>query len=95
MSNAPMTKAQLVAHFAEKFSLTKVQAAEIISEFSRVAADEALAKGEFTIPGIGKLVRSHRPARIGRNPSTGESMSLPESYAAKIRLAKTLKDALK
>lgn len=95
MSDAPMTKAQLVAHFAEKFSLTKVQASEIISEISRIAVDEALNKGEFSLPGIGKLVRAHRPARIGRNPATGESISLPEGYVAKIRLAKTLKDALK
>lgn len=90
MANA-MTKGQIASHFAEKFSLTKAQAAAILDELARLAAREA-ANG-FTIPGIGKLVVVNRKARTGRNPATGETIQIPAKTVLKFRIAKACKEA--
>ena len=90
----PMTKAQIVEHFSKKFELTKKQAQEILDEMSTLAAKEAKKIGEFTIPGIGKLVKVKRKARMGRNPATGETIKIPAKTDVKMRLAKACKEAI-
>jgi DNA-binding protein HU-beta len=87
-----MTKGQLVAHFAEKFNLTRAQTAEFFAELAKVAAKEA--KHGFTIPDIGKLVMVKRKARMGRNPQTGASIHIPAKTVLKFRIAKASKDAV-
>jgi len=87
-----MTKGQLVAHFAEKFELTRVKSAEFFSELARVATKEA--KNGFTIPDLGKLVLVKRKARMGRNPQTGASIHIPAKTVVKFRVAKACKDAV-
>ena len=52
------------------------------------------AKDGFTIPGIGKLVKVRRKARMGRNPATGESIKIPAKTVLKFRIAKAAKDAV-
>ena len=88
----PMTKAQLIAHIADKVELTKKQAGEVIDLLSETAYKEA--KTGFTIPGIGKLVVVKRKARMGRNPATGESIKIPAKTVLKFRVAKACKDAV-
>jgi DNA-binding protein HU-beta len=46
------------------------------------------------LPGIGRLVRVDRKARIGRNPATGESIKIPAKKVVKFRVAKAAKDAI-
>ena len=48
----------------------------------------------FIVPGIGRLVRSDRKARIGRNPATGEQIKIPAKKVVKFRVAKAAKDAI-
>jgi DNA-binding protein HU-beta len=91
-ANKGMTKGQLVAHFAEKFDLTRAQSAEFFTELARVAAKEA--KHGFTIPDIGKLVMVKRKARMGRNPQTGAAIQIPAKTVLKFRIAKACKDAV-
>ncbi|WP_432719887.1 HU family DNA-binding protein [Jeongeupia wiesaeckerbachi] len=50
--------------------------------------------GEVVLPELGKLAVKHRNARMGRNPSTGESIEIPAKSALKFTPAKVLKDAL-
>ncbi len=50
--------------------------------------------GEAVLPGIGKLSVKTRPARKGRNPSTGEEMDIPAKNVPHFSAAKTLKDAV-
>jgi DNA-binding protein HU-beta len=50
--------------------------------------------GEFPLPGLGKLVRKDRAARMGRNPMTGEQISIPAKTVVKFRVAKAAKDAV-
>src|SRR5574341_371453 len=87
-----MTKGQLVAHFAEKFELTRAQASEFFAELAKVAAKEA--RNGFTIPDVGKLVMVKRKARMGRNPQTGASIHIPAKTVLKFRIAKACKDAV-
>jgi DNA-binding protein HU-beta len=90
----PLTKTQLVALLAEKFSLTKNAAKEILDELAKLAVAETKKTGSFTMPGIGKIVLSKRKARVGRNPQTGDPIKIPAKTVTKMRIAKAFKDAV-
>jgi len=94
MAKKPMTKAQIVSHFAGKFELSKKTAAAIIDEVAALAVSETKKTGSFTIPGIGKLVLVKRKARMGRNPATGEAIKIPAKTVVKMRVAKAAKGAI-
>lgn len=55
---------------------------------------ETKKNGEFTIPGLGKLVKAQRAARIGRNPQTDESIKLKPKPLSSFGLAKAAKDLI-
>jgi DNA-binding protein HU-beta len=93
-SKKPITKSQIVAHFAEKFELSKKAASSIIDEMAMLAIAETKKAGVFTFPGIGKLVLSKRKARKGRNPATGEEINIPAKTVVKMRIAKACKEAI-
>ena len=57
-------------------------------------AKQSLASSLDTLPGIGKLVLKNRAARMGRNPKTGETISIPAKRVVKFRVAKAAKDAI-
>jgi DNA-binding protein HU-beta len=88
----PMTKSQFVAKLAEKASLTRKAAADILDFIAQVAYKEA--KNSFTLPGLGKLVLVQRKARMGRNPATGEAIKIKAKKVVKFRVAKAAKDAI-
>jgi DNA-binding protein HU-beta len=46
------------------------------------------------VPGIGRLVRVDRKARVGRNPATGEAIKIPAKKAVKFRVARAAKEAI-
>ena len=89
-----MTKSQIVAHFAEKLEMPKATVAEFLDAYATLATGQAKKVGEFTLPGIGKLVKQQRAARVGRNPATGEEIKIPSKTVVKMRLAKACKDAV-
>jgi DNA-binding protein HU-beta len=90
----PLTKSQIVTHFAEKFDLSKKTAVVILDEVAAFAIAETKKTGVFTLPGIGKLVISNRKARMGFNPATGEQIKIPAKRVVKMRLAKACKEAI-
>ncbi len=94
MARKPMTKSQIVSHFAGKYDLSKKMAGAMIDEVAALAISEAKKTGSFTIPGIGKLVCVNRKARMGRNPATGEAIKIPAKRVVKFRVAKAAKDAI-
>jgi hypothetical protein len=55
MAKKPMTKSQIVSHFAGKFELTKKTASGIVDEVAALAVSETKKSGSFTLPGIGKI----------------------------------------
>ena len=94
MAKKPMTKAQIVSHFAKKFELSKKSASGIIEEVAALAVAETKKTGSFTLPGIGKLVLVKRKARMGRNPATGEPLKIPAKTVVRMRVAKAAKEAI-
>lgn len=87
-----MTKAQIVAHFADKLALPKKTAAAFLEEQAKLAGKEA--KNGFTVSGLGKLVLVNRKARMGRNPQTGEAIKIPAKRVVRFRVAKAMKDSV-
>ena len=94
MAKKPMTKAQIVGYFAEKFELSKKVAAAFIDEIPALAVSETKKAGAFVLPGIGKLVVSKRKARMGRNPATGEPIKIKASKKVRFRPSKELKESV-
>jgi len=94
MPKKPMTKAEIVSHFAGKFEVSKKTASGIIDEVAALAVSETKKTGSFTLPGIGKLVLVKRKARMGRNPGTGEVIKIAAKTVVKMRVAKAAKEAI-
>ncbi len=87
-----MTKTQTIATLAEKTGLSKSDVSNMLDKLADLAYAEA-AEG-FTLPGIGKLLLVQRAERQGRNPATGETITIPAKKVVKFRVAKACKDAL-
>ena len=90
----PLTKGQIVGHFAKKFEVSKKAAGTMLDELACLAISETKKVGAFVLPGIGKLVLSKRKARVGRNPATGEPIKIPAKTVVKMRIAKACKEAI-
>jgi len=91
---AGMTKTQLVRHLAEKHELSNKQVAALIDYIAEVAVKETKKNGVFVVPGLGRLVKSNRKARVGRNPQTGEAIKIPAKTVVKFRVATAVKDTI-
>lgn len=89
-----MTKSQLMAHLAEKTGMSKKEMSELWDTMVEVFYEETREAGQCTLPGLGKLVKQHRKARMGRNPATGEEIQIPAKTVCKFRVAKAAKDAV-
>ncbi len=89
-----MTQSQIVTKLAEQTDLNKKVAKQFLANLAELAVKETKKNGQFTIPGIGKLVKSHRKARMGRNPATGEQIKIKARTVVKFRVAKAAKDAV-
>ena len=87
-----MTKSQIADYLANKVDVTKKVAVQFMEAQAALAYAEA--KKGFTVAGIGKLVVVSRKARMGRNPQTGEPISIPAKKVLKFRIAKAAKDAV-
>ena len=87
-----MNKTELIAAVAEKAELSKKDAEKAVKAFTEVVADE-LKKGEkIQLVGFGTFEVADRPAREGRNPKTGETMTIAASKTPKFKAGKALKD---
>jgi DNA-binding protein HU-beta len=91
---AKLTKSQLLNVLAEKAGMSKKDVTNLMDVFANLAYSEVKSNGEFTIPGIGKLVKKNRAAREGRNPATGQQIHIPAKTVVKFRVSKAAKDAI-
>src|SRR5258705_13620012 len=74
MAAKPLSKTKVVGHIAEKVGTPKKTAALFFEELFKLAVKEAKGgAGKFVIPGIGRVVKAHPKARMGRKPQTGEA----------------------
>ena len=89
-----MNKTELVAAIAEQTELSKKDAEKALKAFTDIVADE-LKKGEkVQLVGFGTFEVSERAAREGRNPQSGERMTIAASKAPKFKAGKALKDMI-
>jgi DNA-binding protein HU-beta len=87
-------KADLVDRIAELTGIPKTHVAMVYDSIFELAG-EALAEGDkVTVPNFGTFMLSVRPARQGRNPATGEPISISASKYVRFKNSQNLKDRL-
>ena len=91
---AKMTKTQIIKAMAEKLATERKQIQTFFDALAEMATEQTREAGEFTIPGLGKLVKAERKERMGRNPATGEEMKIAAKTTVKFRIAKAATDAI-
>lgn len=87
-----MNKTELIAAVAEKAELSKKDAEKAVKAFTDVVSEELVNGGKIQLVGFGTFEVSERAAREGRNPQTGETMTIAASKAPKFKAGKALKD---
>ena len=91
---ATVTLKHLAAGLAERHDMQKREAEAVVADvFSRVV-DHLKAGERVRIGGLGIIEVKNRPARMGRNPATGEAVQIKASRKVAFRAAKDLKDAI-
>lgn len=94
MAAKRMTQSQIVRALAEEVQVSKAAARQFLQQLTDTAVREVKKNGLFVLPGLGRLVRADRKARMGRNPATGEAIHIPAKKVVKFRVAKAVKDAI-
>jgi len=94
MASQRMTQTQLVRNIAESCEVNNKVARQFLDTLSNLAISEVKKNGVFVVPGLGRLVRQERKARMGRNPATGEAIKIPAKKVVKFRVAKAAKDSI-
>ena len=90
-----MNKSQLVAHVAEELRTSRLGAARLVDAVIAGVLKGLREDGSVTIAGFGTFEVKHRSARTGRNPHTGEALSIPASKAPAFKAGKPLKETLR
>ncbi|MFM7345557.1 MAG: HU family DNA-binding protein [Tagaea sp.] len=89
-----VTLKAIAYELAEKHAMPKKQSVEVLDGFV-AALTKALKKGaKIRVPGLGIFQVRKRPARMGRNPATGEQIKIKASKKVAFRAAKDLKEAV-
>lgn len=91
---ARMTQTEIVNSLADKSGLKKTEVKGLLDAMAELATKEVKKNGEFTVPGFGKLKKTQRKAREGRNPATGAVIKIPAKTTVKFSLGKAMKDAV-
>ena len=89
-----MNKTELIAAVAEKAEISKKDAEKAVKAFTDAVAEELAKGGKVQLVGFGNFEVSERPARAGRNPRTGETMTIAASKTPKFKPGKALKDEI-
>ena len=93
--NKPMEKKDLIAAIAEKSGLSHKDSQKALNAAIEVIT-ESLTKGETVkITGFGTFAVHERAERKGRNPATGEEITIAATKAAAFKAGATLKEAVK
>ena len=89
-----LTQSQFIKKLAESVEVSAKVAKAFTTAYADMAIAETKKNGVAILPGIGRLVRVDRKARMGRNPATGETIKIPAKKVVKFRVAKAVKDAI-
>jgi DNA-binding protein HU-beta len=91
---ARLTQTQIIAALSEASGLKKTEVKGLMDTLADMAIKEVKKNGEFTVPGFGKLKKTNRKAREGRNPATGAVIKIPAKTTVKFSLGKAMKDSI-
>lgn len=89
-----MTKSELVANVAEKSGLDRKQADKAVAAIFDTIKKALIEGDKVQVIGFGTFENRTRSARKGRNPRTGEEISIPASKLPSFKAGKGLKDAV-
>lgn len=90
-----MNKADIIEKVHEKLGGTKTTAEDAVETVFENIVSGMKSGDEVSIAGFGIFSAKNRPARMARNPRTGESVQVPATRVPKFRAGKALKDAMK
>ncbi len=89
-----MTKAELIERIATNAKLTKADAERALSTVLDTISEGLKQEEKLTLAGFGTFIVESRKERQGRNPRTGEAITIAASKAVKFRPSKQLKETL-
>ncbi len=89
-----MTKTDYVSYITEDTGLTKADVMRVLDSFQRATIKGLKENGKCSITGFMTLTAKDKPEKIGRNPRTGEQVTIPAKTAITIKAGSKLKDAL-
>ena len=90
-----MNKVELIGAVASKSEISKKDVEKVINAFTNVVADTLVDGEKVQLVGFGTFEVVERAERQGRNPSTGEAITIAASKSPKFKAGKALKDAMK
>ena len=89
-----MKKSDITSHVAGQASLSKATADTAVTAVFSAITDALAREESVTIAGFGTFSAKRRPARQGRNPRTGERITIAASIAPSFKAGKSLRDAV-
>jgi DNA-binding protein HU-beta len=89
-----MALSKIAAELAEKHEMSKKAAGEFLSAFVELTVKNLKKGHKVRVTGLGIFQVKKRPARMGRNPATGEAIKIKASKKLAFRAAKEVKDAI-
>jgi len=89
-----VNRSQLLNNFAEANELTRKQADEYVTSLLEIITNSVASGDDVAISGFAKFKRIDRPARMARNPATGEQVRVKAKRVARITPLKNFKDAV-
>lgn len=89
-----MKKSDLSAHVASQVSLTKSTAESAVNAVFDAIGDALAREETVSIAGFGTFTTKRRPSRMGRNPRTGEKITIAASKVASFKAGKALRDTV-
>jgi len=90
-----VNKKELIEKMAGNAGLTKTDAEKALKAFEESVVDALKKNDKVTLVGFGTFSVSERKARKGRNPQTGEEISIPAKKSPKFTPGKLFKDSVK
>ena len=91
---ARMTQSEIISRLADSSGMKKSDVKSFFDSLAEMATSEVKKNGEFTLPGFGKLKKTNRKAREGRNPATGAVIKIPAKTTVKFSIGKAMKDSI-
>jgi DNA-binding protein HU-beta len=88
----PLSK--MISELSEKHELSKKKLAELFGDFIDLTVKNLKKGNKVRINGLGIMQVRNRPARMGRNPATGEQIKIKASRKVAFRVAKEVKEAI-